>query len=499
MCFLPASALGGGRTPDGFFGVNPGDLFKLPAGQVGRAPAGDRRRRRPGRAHGRLVVGPRAGPARSTACTTTRGATSTSRSSRSRATTCSGSRCCASARRGARRSRATTARAPDGTANFAAFAAALAKRYGAGRQLLDRAPRAARAPRHGLRGLERGEREGLLASRDARATTPTSTPPTRSAIKSVDANARVVLGGLAGASNGAVIAPDDFLRAMYAHRPDLKGNVDAVGFHPYAQDPQRVYSNDRAPSASALDAIAGPGVPLELTEIGWTTVDVSESQRADYMREVASTLARTDCGIERVSAYAWLGPEQVRERSRAVVRHRHQGRRQQADRGRLRRLGERLERADAGDTVHICSGTAARSATAPRARPPKKAGSPEAARQGPPRTRASAAPDRQDPLLEGLPGRASSCAPRASGQGRRDAPAHLHDARHVAQPHLPHQVRRAAPAACASRSRRSPAPARRPPPHRSPRCPRARRHLRTRQPHRRPAPDLESARGAARW
>ena len=33
ICFAPASALAAGPAPDDFFGVNPGDLFKLPQAQ----------------------------------------------------------------------------------------------------------------------------------------------------------------------------------------------------------------------------------------------------------------------------------------------------------------------------------------------------------------------------------------------------------------------------------------------------------------------------------
>jgi hypothetical protein len=103
-----------------------------------------------------------------------------------------------------------------------------------------------------------------------------------------------------------------------------------------------------------LDDIAGPGVPLELTEIGWTTVDVSESQRADYMRNVTSMLAHTDCDVERVSAYSWLGPEQDtgdREQWFGIA-HADGSNKPTAD---AYEAAVKKARADAGDTVRICA------------------------------------------------------------------------------------------------------------------------------------------------
>ena len=45
----------------------------------------------------------------------------------------------------------------------------------------------------------------------------------------MDASARVVTGGL------TPDRADDFVRAMYAARPDLHGQVDGIGLHPYAR------------------------------------------------------------------------------------------------------------------------------------------------------------------------------------------------------------------------------------------------------------------------
>ena len=368
MSSVPASAASAAGTPDGFFGVNPGDLFRLPQSKWDdhlQAIQNDGVQVvRMGAWWSDLEPGP-----------PVNGVHNYSWSDIDKQVVALARHnlqweplLCFSATWGSKVKGDYNA-APDGSANFAAFGAALAKRYGAGGSFWSEHPELPALP---VTAYEVWNEE------NAKVYWQPATPAdyadlyaaTRSAIKAVDGNARVVLGGLAGASNGAVTAPDAFLRAMYAHRPDLRGNVDAVGFHPYAQDPQHVYSSVAA-FRRALDAVAGPGVPLELTEIGWTTVDVSESQRAGYMGEVASTLARTDCGIERVSAYAWLGPEQSasdREQWFGIAT-KDGANKPTAD---AYAASVKAERADTGDTVHICSGTAARSATAPTSKAAKK-------------------------------------------------------------------------------------------------------------------------------
>ena len=110
----------------------------------------------------------------------------------------------------------------------------------------------------------------------------------RAAIKPVDPQARVVVGGLALGNNGGA-DEIQFLQRMFAHRPDLKGNVDAVGLHPYQLAVADVYRRI-ALFRAALDRLAGPSVPIELTELGWSTTAVSDAQRAANLAALASQL-----------------------------------------------------------------------------------------------------------------------------------------------------------------------------------------------------------------
>lgn len=307
ISLLPATALASGSAPDGFYGVNPGDLFKAPQSQWDaqlQAIADDGVQVvRMGAWWSDLEPGP-----------PTNGVHLYSWSDIDKQVV-------ALARHNLRWEPLLSFSAtwgstipgdyngaPDGTENFSLFAAALAKRYGPGGSFWAEHPELPALP---VNAYE------IWNEENAKVYWHPSTPEdyadlyaaSRDAIRGVDPNARVVLGGLAAASGASVISPTDFLRKMVAHRPSLRGNVDAVALHPYARDPEGVYQKIAA-FRHDLDAIVGAGVPLELTEIGWSTTDTPEAKRASYLRELAATLPRTDCGIERMTAYAWVGPEQ---------------------------------------------------------------------------------------------------------------------------------------------------------------------------------------------
>jgi hypothetical protein len=310
LCFPAAPALAAGASDDGFFGINPGDLFKLPQSQwdthlstiaadgmqvvrVGAwwsdlepaPPAGGRHRYAWGDLDAQVAAlarhGLRPEPLLSFSATW-----------------------------GSKVGGDYTA-APDDADNFASFAGALAQRYGRGGSFWHEHPELPAVP---VTAYEVWNEENANAYWHPAAAAPEDYADlyaaARAAIRRADDASRVVVGGLAAAENDAVLAPRTFLRRMYAHRPDLRGAVDAVALHPYARDPKGVYKVI-AGFRRSLDAIAGPGVPIELTEIGWTTADTPEQRRAAYLRELAATLPRTDCGVERLDAYAWLGPEQA--------------------------------------------------------------------------------------------------------------------------------------------------------------------------------------------
>jgi hypothetical protein len=128
----------------------------------------------------------------------------------------------------------------------------------------------------------------------------------RGAIREADEHATVVVGGL---------LPDTgYVTAMYAAHPQLRGNVDAIGFHPYAPTADRVLASVRALSRTLVD-VGDPSVPIHITEVGWPTrgaglpIVLGEADRAAALGRVADALARSDCGVAAVLAYTWTTPQ----------------------------------------------------------------------------------------------------------------------------------------------------------------------------------------------
>jgi hypothetical protein len=368
ICLLPASALAAGPAPDQFYGVNPGDLFKLPQSQWDthlQTIADD----------GVQVVRMGAWWSDLEPAAPVNGVHLYSWSDVDQQVAALARHnlrweplLCFSATWGSTIPGDYNG-APDGTQNFALFAAALVKRYGPGGSFWAEHPNLPALP---VDAYEVWNEE------NAKVYWHPSTPEdyadlyaaTRSAIHGVDADARVVVGGLAAADTSSVLSPADFLRKMVAHRPDLKGNIDAVALHPYARNPQGVYDKIAA-FRHDLDAIAGPGIPLELTEIGWSTTDTAESNRADYLRELASTLPRTDCGLERMTAYAWLGPEQDssdREQWFGMANRDGSNKPSASAFAASVRMMRGLADGAPTDTIHLCSGADTRSVSATPAR-----------------------------------------------------------------------------------------------------------------------------------
>jgi hypothetical protein len=308
LLLMPARANAEGPTPDGFFGVNPGDLFRLPQSEwdthLGAIADDGVQVVRMGAWWSDLEpAAPVNGQHRYSWSDIDKQVVALARNNLQWEPLL-----CFSATWGSKIDGDYNG-APEGTDNFARFGAALAQRYGRDGSFWSEHPELPALPvtAYEIWNEENAEVYWHPGTADSYADLYAAA---RTAIHGVDGSARVVVGGLAAANNSSVQGPADFVRQMYAHRPDLRGGVDAVALHPYGRRPRDVYANV-ARFRHDLDDIAGPGVPIELTELGWTTTDTPETSRAEYLREVASTLARTDCGIDRLTAYAWLGPEQA--------------------------------------------------------------------------------------------------------------------------------------------------------------------------------------------
>jgi hypothetical protein len=148
----------------------------------------------------------------------------------------------------------------------------------------------------------------------------------RDAIHAVDPSARVVLGGLSfvpatgskrqlapGKPASLGVAP--FLREMVAAQPALRGKVDAVGVHAYADNPQHLFTALAFYRQSLKTAGLGK-VPMLFNETGWYTrgpttfiSPIPDKLRAADYRFVAETVARTNCNLIGFAPLTWRTPE----------------------------------------------------------------------------------------------------------------------------------------------------------------------------------------------
>jgi hypothetical protein len=144
---------------------------------------------------------------------------------------------------------------------------------------------------------------------------------TRDAIRAVDPNARVLVGGLAPyrssraatALEPAATGAAEFVEAMTAADPRLSEEVDAVGIHLYGE-PETIVA-DLGWYRDLLDGSGLEGVPLSVNEIGWTTrgeggfTPVPESVRATRLGQAADQIARSSCGIVSLAPHTWVTEE----------------------------------------------------------------------------------------------------------------------------------------------------------------------------------------------
>jgi hypothetical protein len=200
--------------------------------------------------------------------------------------------------------------APEHLGDFAAYATAFAKRYGRGGTFWQSHPNLPQLP---VESYEIWNEETSTVfwrpQDDAPERYADLYMAARGAIRSVDSNADVVVGGLALGGYGGGADEIAFVQRMVAHRPDLAGNVDAVGLHPYQADVPDTEMRI-ARFRQALDQLLGPQVPIEITEVGWTTTSVSDAQRGADLAQLAEDLPRSDCNISRFLPYTWITEEQ---------------------------------------------------------------------------------------------------------------------------------------------------------------------------------------------
>jgi hypothetical protein len=194
---------------------------------------------------------------------------------------------------------------PKSVDDYAAFARAFAARYGQGGLFWTLHPELHALP---VRSFEIWNEENLTYFWH-----PGADPSgyadlyaaARSAIHAQVPSAQVVIGGL----NPGGQDPSQYIEAMETHRPDLRGNVDAVALHPYA-------TSESAALAQVVRLrwglwfLGSLNAPIIVNEFGWSTAaspPVSDAWRAQQVAQLTSDLARSDCNVTNVAPYTWIG------------------------------------------------------------------------------------------------------------------------------------------------------------------------------------------------
>jgi hypothetical protein len=191
--------------------------------------------------------------------------------------------------------------APRGTANYAAYAAAVARRY------------------PGLiAAFEVWNEENTLTF-----WRPSPDPvayarlyaAARIAIHRADPGVPVLIGGLAGGHTR-------FLHTLL-EQPELRGAIDGVAIHAYAPTPGAVL-NQVEVDRRKLDQQGFGTVPLYVTEYGWSSRRITTSplrppvppgsyvplaQRPGFIVEAARDVLASGCNVRMAIFYAWLTQE----------------------------------------------------------------------------------------------------------------------------------------------------------------------------------------------
>jgi hypothetical protein len=198
--------------------------------------------------------------------------------------------------------------APTSDSTYAAFAQAVAARYGAGGSFWSQNPQ---LPYYPAQVFEIWNEENAQTFWVPPARFASLYSAARDAIHSVDRSASVIVGGLSDDSqafNASQDYPAWYVSTMFAAQPSLKGNVDGFGLHPYgttAADDIQWTVHFR----HVLDSLGEGSAPIDITEFGWLTGDSTrETWRAWQMNTMAFQLSRSDCGIRLLTPYDWINP-----------------------------------------------------------------------------------------------------------------------------------------------------------------------------------------------
>jgi hypothetical protein len=152
--------------------------------------------------------------------------------------------------------------APRSAEDYAAYARAFAERYGSGGRFWAERPELPATPVTTIEIWNEPDNSDFWAPAPDAAAYADLYLRARAAIRTADPGARVLVGGLTGAST--------FLPQLITARPDARGQVDGVAIHTYSPEPLGALAEARD-ARRALAALGMAAVPLWVTEFGWVS------------------------------------------------------------------------------------------------------------------------------------------------------------------------------------------------------------------------------------
>ncbi|MGZ4182966.1 MAG: hypothetical protein ACXVUL_20065 [Solirubrobacteraceae bacterium] len=195
---------------------------------------------------------------------------------------------------------------PSSAADFAAYAAAVAARYGSGGSFWRAHPDLAPLPVDTFEIWNEPDSPNFWVPAPDAARYADLYRAAREGIFAVDPSARVIVGGLSN--------PGAFLPALLAAAPDLRDQIDGVGIHPYAPTPGGVIATV-ARARATLAALGLASVPLYVTEFGWPTLPphsqdwAPDRLRPRYIQRTITALGHINCGVAMAILYTWVTPQ----------------------------------------------------------------------------------------------------------------------------------------------------------------------------------------------
>jgi hypothetical protein len=194
---------------------------------------------------------------------------------------------------------------PSSDAAYAAYAAAVAARYGPGGTFWREHPALPALPVRQLEIWNEPDNAAFWVPAPDPGRYARLFAAARSAILAADPSALVLVGGLSSLPA--------FLTEMVAADPAVRADIDAVAVHPYGVTPSAVI--DRVvEDRRALDVLGLASVPLYVTEFGWTTSPpgalgwAPASARPGYIEATLRALAGSGCGVAAAILYTWFSP-----------------------------------------------------------------------------------------------------------------------------------------------------------------------------------------------